>query len=261
MMGDSPFASSDRTNSGKIRQLSSGPATTGGATKKARRVGILQSNYIPWKGYFDIIHSVDEFILFDTAQYTRNDWRNRNRIKTRAGPAWLSVPIKSHFPQMIQEAEVKDPTWNARHWKTLAHNYARAPYFQMYRTRFEELYGGCEEKLLSRVNHRFLTAICDLLGIKTRLTWSSEYPKIEGKTERLVEWCKLLNATEYLTGPAAKGYIDEGLFAKAGIELRYMDYSGYPEYRQLYPPFDHAVSIVDLIFNEGPDAPRYMKSF
>jgi WbqC-like protein len=257
MTDDSPCASSAL----KIPGLNCGPETNGGAKIRARRVGILQSNYIPWKGYFDIIHSVDEFILFDTAQYTRNDWRNRNRIKTQAGLAWLTIPIKNRFPQMIQEAELKDPSWNARHWKTLAQNYSRAQFFQMYRTRFEELYADCNETLLSRVNHRFLTAICDMLGIKTHFSWSSEYPEIEGKTERLVGWCKLLNATEYLTGPAAKTYIDEGLFVKAGIELRYMDYSGYPEYRQLYPPFEHAVSIVDLIFNEGPDAPRYMKSF
>jgi WbqC-like protein family len=228
-----------------------------------RRVGVSQSNYIPWKGYLDFIHSVDEFILFDTAQYTRRDWRNRNRIKTHAGPAWLTIPVvvKGRYQQTIQDTEISDPSWKERHWKTLLHNYARAAHFDDYRDSFEELYLGCQEKLLSQINYRFLVRICEMLGIKTHLSWSVEYPLIRGKTERIVEWCKLLNATHYLTGPTAKAYIDQGLFAKAGIELRYMDYSGYPEYRQLYPPFEHAVSIVDLIFNEGPDAPRYMKSF
>jgi hypothetical protein len=229
----------------------------------ARRVAILQSNYIPWKGYFDLIHTVDEFILFDTAQYTRRDWRNRNRIKTRAGPAWLTIPVvvKGRYLQTIQETEVEDPSWNEIHWKTLVHNYKRAPYFDTYRARFEELYLGCQERFLSRINYRFLVAICDVLGIKTRLTWSTEYPEIKGKTQRLVEWCKRLKAKEYFSGPAARDYIDDSLFAEAGITLRYMDYSGYPEYRQLHPPFDHAVSIVDLLFNEGPNATRYMKSF
>jgi len=228
-----------------------------------RRIAVSQSNYIPWKGYFDFIHSVDEFILFDTAQYTRRDWRNRNRIKTHVGPAWLTIPVvvKGRYEQTIQDTEISDTSWNERHWKTLLHNYARAAHFDDYRDSFEELYLGCEEKLLSQINYRFLVGICEMLGIKTDFSWSAEHPQINGKTERIVEWCKLLKATEYVTGPAAKGYIEEDLFAKAGIELRYMDYSGYPEYRQLYPPFEHAVSIVDLIFNEGPDAPRYMKSF
>jgi WbqC-like protein family len=228
-----------------------------------RRVAVSQSNYIPWKGYFDFIHSVDEFILFDTAQYTRRDWRNRNRIKTRAGPVWLTIPVivKGRYLQTIQETEISDPSWNRHHWKALVHNYARAAHFDSYRDRFEELYLACQEKLLSQINYRFLVTICEMLGIKTHFSWSADYPQISGKTERIVEWCKLLNATEYLTGPAAKGYIEEGLFAKAGIELRYMDYSGYPEYRQAYPPFEHAVSIIDVIFNEGPDAQRYMKSF
>jgi hypothetical protein len=226
-----------------------------------KRVAICQSNYIPWKGYFDLIRSVDEFILFDTAQYTRNDWRNRNQIKTRSGVAWISIPIKNHFKQTVLEAEVNDSSWNKRHWKTLIQHYARAQYFEMYRSRFEELYMGSEAKQLSHVNHQFLVAICQLLEIKTRFTWSSEYPEIEDKTERLVHWCRLLNATEYVSGPAAKAYIDECRFSDAGIQLRYMDYSAYPEYNQLYPPFQHAVSIVDLIFNEGPNATRYMKSF
>ena len=231
--------------------------------KKPRRVAISQSNYIPWKGYFDLMHMVDEFVLFDTAQYTRRDWRNRNRIKTHAGPAWLTIPVvvKGRYLQMIQETEISDPSWNDSHWKTLVHNYARATHFDTYRSWFEELYLGCQEKLLSQINYRFLVWVCEILGIKTHLTWSVDYPHIEGKTERIVEWCKLLKATEYLTGPAAKGYIEEDLFAKAGIKLRYMDYSGYPEYRQLCPPFEHAVSIVDLIFNAGPDTPQYMKSF
>lgn len=228
-----------------------------------KRVAISQSNYIPWKGYFDLVRSVDEFVLFDTAQYTRRDWRNRNRIKTPAGPAWLTIPVivKGRYLQTIQETEVSDPSWPEQHWKTLVHNYARAPFFDHYRDCFEELYLGCQEGLLSQINYRFITGIAKILGIKTRLSWSAAYPTIEGKTERLLGWCRQLRATEYLSGPAAKDYIDETLFDNARIQVRFMDYSGYPEYKQLYPPFDHAVSIVDLIFNEGPNAIRYMKSF
>lgn len=228
-----------------------------------KRVAILQSNYIPWKGYFDLIHSVDEFILFDTAQYTRRDWRNRNKIKTPQGVIWLTIPVvvKGRYFQAIQDTEISDRRWAEEHWKTIHHSYARAPHFAAYKDRLEALYLGCQEKHLSRVNYRLLREICAILGIATKFSWSSDYPEVEGKTERLVEWCKQAGAAEYLSGPAARDYIDERLFTEAGIALRWMDYSGYPEYRQLYPPFEHGVSILDLLFNEGPDATRYMKTF
>jgi hypothetical protein len=113
---------------------------------------------------------------------------------------------------------------------------------------------------LSQVNYKFLTAICELLGITTKLAWSSEYRLVEGKTERLIDLCKQAGANEYLSGPTARGYIDEELLRSEEIALRYMDYSGYPEYTQLYPPFESHVSIIDLIFNEGPEATGYMKS-
>jgi len=120
---------------------------------------------------------------------------------------------------------------------------------------------GSDEKFLSKINYRFIMAICKILGIKTKISWSMDYELIEGKTERLVHLCKQAGATEYLSGPAAKDYIEEELFQKAGIKLTFMDYSGYPEYSQLYPPFEHKVSIIDLIFNVGSNAPKYMKSF
>ena len=230
--------------------------------KKGKSIAIVQSNYIPWKGYFDIIRHVDEFILFDTTQYTRRDWRNRNRIKTANGVIWLTIPVivKGRYPQTIQETELSDQSWRKKHWKTLQQNYARAGHFAEYKSRFEELYLGSEESSLSQVNYLFISSICEILGIKTKLSWSSSFPAIEGNTERLVEWCKHAGATEYLSGPAAKDYIDEQKFVDAGIQLSWMDYSGYPEYPQLYPPFEHSVSILDLIFNTGQDAGRYMKA-
>jgi hypothetical protein len=228
-----------------------------------KRVAIVQSNYIPWKGYFDLINSVDEFILFDDMQYTRRDWRNRNKIKTPQGSLWLTIPVqaKGKYYQKIRETEISDAQWSEQHWKTIVHNYTQAKYFQEYRGFFEELYGDARESLLGQVNYRFLNAICQLLDIQTRISWSMDYHLIEGKTERLVDLCQQAGATEYLSGPSAKGYIDETLFEQAGIALRFSDYSGYLEYEQLFPPFDHHVSIIDLIFNTGSDARRYMKSF
>lgn len=228
-----------------------------------KKVAIVQSNYIPWKGYFDLINMVDEFILFDDMQYTRRDWRNRNKIKTPQGTAWLTIPVecKGKYYQKIKDTTVCNPTWKQRHWQCIVYNYARAKYFPEYRAFFEDLYLGLNEEFLSQINYRFLTAVCRLLGIKTKISWSMDYHCGEGKTERLVDLCKQAGATEYISGPAAQCYMNENLFGREGITLRYIDYSSYPEYDQLFPPFDHQVSVIDLIFNTGPDASKYMRSF
>jgi hypothetical protein len=227
-----------------------------------KTVAIVQSNYIPWKGYFDLIAAADELILYDDMQYTRRDWRNRNRVKTPSGPVWLTIPVevKGKYLQRIRETRVSDARWPEVHWKTIVHNYARARYFREYHDFLEELFLGCQEELLSLVNHRFLTAVCGVLGLRTRIAWSTDYELVEGRTERLVDLCRKAGGTEYLSGPAARAYLDEAQFRAAGIALRWMDYSGYPEYPQLHPPFDHAVSIVDLLLNAGPEARKYMKA-
>lgn len=229
--------------------------------RRQKTVAILQSNYIPWKGYFDLISMVDEFILYDDMQYTRRDWRNRNKIKTPNGTTWLTIPVvvKGRYFQKIRETEIADLGWAAEHWRTIAHHYARAPYFQEYQDPLRELFLGCQERMLSQVNWRFLQALCQMLGITTQMTWSMDYQLADGKTERLVDLCRQAGATRYISGPAAQEYIEPSLFAEAGIELDWMDYAGYPEYRQLHPPFDHFVSVIDLLLNEGPDAPRFMK--
>jgi len=228
-----------------------------------KTVAILQSNYIPWRGYFDLMNLVDEFILFDDMQYTRRDWRNRNVIKSPAGLKWLTIPVevKGRYLQSIKDTIISDRAWNERHWKTLVHGYGKAKYFDAYRERLEDLYLNATETHLSAINHRFIRFVCELLNIKTTITWSMDYLLTGDKTERLVNLCEQAGAGEYLSGPAARAYLDETAFTRRGIGVSYMDYSGYPEYRQLYPPFAPNVSILDLILNEGPDATRFMKSF
>jgi hypothetical protein len=227
------------------------------------RIAILQSSYIPWKGYFDLIHSVDEFVLFDDVQYTRRDWRNRNRIKTPNGSAWLTIPVstKGKYLEPIKDICVSDPWWGDHHWRSISANYARAPYFKQYKDLFEPLFLDQSERRLSGINYRWIRAICEVLGIRTRLSWSMDYQLASGKTERLVEICRQAGATTYLSGPSARNYIEPVQFRDANVELVYFDYAGYPEYSQLFPPFDHHVSVLDLIFNQGPDATRYMLSF
>jgi hypothetical protein len=230
------------------------------SVSSGRRVAILQSNYIPWKGYFDLIGLVDEFVLLDDVQYTKNDWRNRNRIKTQQGVAWLTIPVEhsGRFGQRIDEVRVAGDRWRLKHWRSIVQSYQAAPFFSSYRDRLEELYGESDE-LLSDVNRRFLEALCELLGLGTRISSSVDYPGADDRTERLVEICRSLGASTYLSGPAARAYLDETLFASAGISVEYMDYSDYAEYPQQFPPFEHHVSVIDLLLAVGPEARRYLK--
>ena len=224
-----------------------------------KTVVILQSNYIPWKGYFDLMHEADEFILYDDRQYTRQDWRNRNQVKADKGPQWLTIPVIGKFGQRIDETVCANRGWASSHWERLVQLYRRAPHFKAYADRIEALYrSAAEEQMLSRVNRLFLEGIGSLLGLTTRLRWSSEFPGAEGKTERLVALCRAVGATRYISGPAARSYLETECFDQAGIELTFKVYDGYPEYPQQYPPFTHGVTVLDLLFNAGPDAPWYI---
>ena len=226
-----------------------------------KRIAILQSNYIPWKGYFDMIAAVDEFILYDDMQYTKRDWRNRNLIKTPQGPQWLTVPVKvkGRYDQTIRETEIDGTDWAQVHWKALTRNYPRAPHFEEIAKIFEPLYMRREYTHLSALNREFIEAVCAYLGITTKISNSWDYVLTDGKTERLADLCVQAGGAEYISGPAAKDYIEEQHFAKRGIKLTWFDYSGYAEYPQLWGEFTHGVSILDLLFNCGKDAPRYMR--
>lgn len=229
-------------------------------------IACIQTNYIPWKGYFDFINLVDEFILLDDVQYTRRDWRNRNKIKTSQGLKWLTIPVKvkGKYNQLIHEVEIKDDSWVDAHLKTLQHNYSQAPHYAKYIGILQDLYASTSSSSLSEINHHFLKGLCDLLGIDTKLSWSMDFDydtKTIGPNERIVSLCKQSGATHYLTGPAAKDYLDNELFIHEGIQLVYMDYSSYAEYPQLFPPFEHSVSVLDLLLNTGDDARNYLNSF
>lgn len=228
-----------------------------------RKIAILQSNYIPWKGYFDMINSVDEFVLYDDVQFTKRDWRNRNIIKTSQGLKWLSIPCqtKNNQLQLINETVISDKKWAKKHLTTLKLNYSKSPYFRIYEPLLDELYLGKEYDKISDVNYTFITAINKVLGIETKISRSEDYCSHGVKSDRLLDICKKANATTYLSGPAAKCYLDESLFNAENISVEWMDYSGYNEYQQLYGDFEHGVTILDLLFNEGPNAHKYMKSF
>jgi WbqC-like protein family len=224
------------------------------------KVAIVQSNYIPWKGYFDLIAAVDEFVIYDDVQYTRRDWRNRNKIKTPQGLLWLTIPVqvKGKYYQRIRDTEIADPNWAKEHWQTLTQYYLRSTHFDEIAPWLAPLY---EETFsnLSELNRRFIEAVASYLGIGTKITDSQNYRLVDGKTKRLADLCLQAGATEYVSGPAARTYIDETVFARSGIKLTWFDYFGYPEYPQLWGPFEHGVTVLDLLFNCGRDSPRYMR--
>lgn len=234
--------------------------------RMAKTVVITQSNYIPWRGYFDLLRSADEVILLDSVQYTRRDWRNRNRIKTPRGLAWLTIPVevKGRYAQAIDETRIAGPGWAASHIRSIELAYRRASHFDAVAPwLFQELLEAGAEPQLSVVNARLLRSLCDRLDIPVPLlrcvdVLARDILAQAEPTERLVRLAGARGATRYLSGPAAKDYLDVEAFARAGIEVAWMDYRGYPEYPQLWGPFDPSVSVVDLLLNTGDEASRYL---
>ena len=216
---------------------------------------ITQSNYIPWKGYFDNIAQADVFVIYDDMQYTKRDWRNRNKIKSAAGTKWLSIPVevKGKYFQKINETKVSDPNWNIDHLNAIKNYYRTAPAFKENSDWLEELYMGCTSPWLTEINRYFIEHIMKYLSIETEIKDSREFELVEGKTEKLVSICEQLGAKQYLTGPAAKNYMSEDSFLEKGIGVLYSDYSVYKEYEQLYPPFEHGVTVLDMILNGGKE--------
>jgi hypothetical protein len=221
------------------------------------KVAILQSNYIPWRGYFDLIHDVDLFIFYDDVQYTHSDWRNRNKLMTKDGPQWLSIPAGHNLKSLICEVEIPDQSWKRQHRSIIEQNYRKAPFIKQSQSLLDFLYENSITNL-SDYNQRAIRHISALLGIHTQFT-DSRLLGINGrKTERLIGILERVGATQYISGPSARNYIDESLFAEAGIELVYKKYPAYPSYAQCFAPFSPFVTVLDLLLNVGTEAPRYI---
>ena len=221
------------------------------------RVAIVQSCYIPWKGYFDLIRSVDHFILLDDVQYSRGDWRNRNQIKTVAGLKWLSVPLRHSgtFPALINTMEIADAEWRGRHCSLIEQAYRGCAGWPVLKGWMAESLRTAEGAMLSEVNEKLLRSLCKMLDIATPISRSETYAvRCDDPTERVIRLCRAVGASTYVSGPRAKAYIEERQFEDAGVTLEYFSYDGYPEYPQPHGPFVHAVSIVDTIACLGKDA-------
>ena len=224
---------------------------------------ILQPSYIPWRGYFHQIHKADIFIFYDDVMFDKDGWRNRNRIKTVNGTRWLTIPVTAGPGRQLHATPInlvrtcQEPAWMPVHWKTLQHAYSKAPYFDRYASMLQSFYRD-GAPLLGEFLIQTTLAISAELGIQhTQFRRSSEIGGTGTRVGRLINVLKAVGATHYITGPSAKGYLEESSFQEAGISLEYMSYN-YPEYRQLHPPFDPQVSILDLLFMLGPEAPDYI---
>lgn len=200
-------------------------------------------------------------MIYDDVQFTKNDWRNRNQIMSAQGKSWLTIPVKHKQGQLIHEVEVSDPQWQIKHWDRIKQCYSSAPFFKDFSPAFEEFYRGAEIYNLSEANRELIGIVNKLLGVTTVISDSRNFSKDYGPSGRLLHIVQQLEGNRYLSGPAAKSYLNESIFDQAGIEVSYINYSGYPTYKQLSDTFAHDVSVLDVLFNCGPSSREMLKSF
>jgi hypothetical protein len=224
------------------------------------KVGVIQSCYVPWRGYFDLIRSVDLFVVYDDVQYSKGGWRNRNQLKLPAGLRWMTVPVRVSLGQRIDEVEISNDrkSWVEEHIRLLRDALSTAPYFsdawEIWSMATRQNY-----QRLSQLNVHLLKSVCEYLGIRTPLVMSSDYPTHGESTARLLSLLRAVGATSYLSGPSAATYLDKGMFAADGIRLEYKSYD-YAPYPQLHGNFVGAVTILDLIANCGRESSGHIVS-
>ena len=225
-------------------------------------VVILQPSYIPWRGYFDQIRRADLFIFYDDVQYDKHGWRNRNQIKTAQGKQWLTIPV--HSAGVTQGRRIREVAidwsrpWPQQHLRALTFSYNKAPYFKRYLPLLESFYARHDACIADFTIDSTIALARELGAERTRFLRSSELEGITGdKTDRLIQILQRVGATEYISGPSARDYIEPEKFSRAQIRLEFMEYN-YPEYLQLYPPYDPHVTILDLLFMTGERAASYL---
>jgi hypothetical protein len=221
--------------------------------EQSMRVTIHQPQFLPWLGYLDKIDQADVFIMLDTVQFKKNEWQNRNRIRTAKGWQWLTVPVRQHFGQRIDEVRIiPTAAWKARHLRALEMHYARAPYRDRYLAQLRELYAAPWDKL-SQLSKATVQWLLKAYGITTPVHSAAQYPARDEATDRLIDLCRTVGATRYLAGPGAEHYMDKPRFESSGIRLDIQVFR-HPVYRQVYEPFEQNLSALDLLFMQGPDA-------
>lgn len=224
------------------------------------KVAAIQSSFVPWRGFFDFIESVDVFVIYDDVQYSSGSWRNRNKLKTPKGSEWITVPVnRSSLNQLIIDVKVDySAPWLKKHLATWAANYSAAPYFPLVKDILLEI-DSKQHSTISQLNVHLIRRICEYLNIHTPIVLSKELSLQGSKTERLIDMLKKLKATAYLSGPSADAYLDKSAFRENDLRLEYKSYD-YAPYPQLWGEFIGEVTILDLIANCGPEAKNLMRS-
>lgn len=222
-----------------------------------------QPDYLPWLGYFNKIASVDTFIFFDTADFSKGGFHERNKIKTTTAWAYLTIPIphQSLFKSLNETLLPENIKWANKHWRSLEHCYGRTLYWNAYKDFFKNLYTQIDSfKTLSDLNIEIITYMCRAFGLKTKLAKASDY-KFDSNlksTEAILAVIKQVGATEFLAGPSGKKYLQRDRFIDKNIELLFQEWQP-KEYSQVHPPFIGGLSALDLLFNEGPNSIKYLK--
>jgi hypothetical protein len=220
------------------------------------KVAVAQPSYLPWRGYFHLIEKADIFVFYDDVQYDKHGWRNRNRIKTAAGPRWITVPVAARGNVVsgvpINEVQIADDRWPAKHLATIRQSYARAPHIDRCLAVIEPHLSGGHERL-AELTIALTMALAAELRLEREFVRSSQLGAGGARMDRLIAVLERVGATHYISGPTARAYMDEERLRAAGIELEYMTYD-YPEYGQLHQPYEPQVSIVDLLAMEGERA-------
>ncbi|MDQ3193587.1 MAG: WbqC family protein [Bacteroidota bacterium] len=222
---------------------------------------IMQPYYLFLRKHFHQVQLADLYIFMDDVQFVKNSHHNRNRIKGAEGLIWLTVPVfhKGKSGQQLKEVRIdNNKNWRKKHWLSMVNNYSKAPYFKMYSGFFEDVYKRDWEKLIE-LNIYMIKNISDFLGINnTEFICLSELNIFkDNPTQRLIEVCENVKATEYIIGTRAKDYMEEDRWKETDVKLNYFE-PRYPTYPQLYGSFADNCSIIDLLFNCGKDSGDYI---
>lgn len=221
-----------------------------------KRIAIIQSSYIPWKGFFDFISNCDVYIIYDSAAFSKGHWHNRNKIKRAHGSPWLTIPVKTadRMGQPLDEVSVADG-WAEKHWDIIARSYQDAAHFNTEGGELKKLFKSlAREPLLTRINEGFLRWITAQLGLNTQILRDRSFSFSGDRTDRLVQLCKAVEATHYLSGPSAREYLDVRQMQLADVAVEWMKYGPYRTYPQPHGNFVHEVSVVDTLLCTGPEA-------
>ncbi len=223
------------------------------------KVFINQSIFIPWKGFFDNIAAADLYIVYDHVAFNQPSFRNRNKIQTAQGPSFVSIPVqKMPLGTAINKILIADDKWGTKCWNKIESNYRKAKFYKEYANEFKPIFKETTELRLSEINLIFIQRICELLNINTPIALDTDFQLAGERNQKLISLCHQCNATHYLSGPGAKEYLDIKTFKKNGIEVEFSDYDKYQPYSQMFHPFSHYVSILDMLFNLGPQTSKYM---